>query len=162
MRKTHTCAVVGAALACAIAVSSADAAAPPIVRTRHDAGMGAALLVNRSGRTLYDLSVERHGRFICDTKACLALWKPLVVAKGTKPRGAVPLGTIMRPDGRIQVTFHGAPLYTFVEDRKAGDVRGQGFRDVGVWHAATVGTSTSTTTPPSPTTTTGGAGYTYP
>ncbi len=48
------------------------------------------------------------------------------------------LGTIKRPDnGRRQVTFDGRPLYTFDEDAKAGDAKGQGIKDVGVWHAAT-------------------------
>ena len=115
----------------------------------------ATILVDRQGRTLYDLSVERRGRFICDTKACLSFWTPLVVAKGTKPAGAVPLGTVARPDGRLQVTYKGAPLYTFNEDEKSGDTLGEGFEDVGTWHAATVGAAAKQTS-------TNGGGYTYP
>jgi predicted lipoprotein with Yx(FWY)xxD motif len=113
------------------------------------------VLVDRTGHTLYDLSVERHGRFICTTKSCLSFWHPLVIAKGTKPTGVVALATVKRPDGRIQVTYKGAPLYTFVQDAKLGDVKGEGFKDVGTWHAAS--TSAAKTAPaPSP------GGYTYP
>jgi Secreted repeat of unknown function len=37
------------------------------------------------------------------------------------------------------VTYRGGPLYTFYLDRKRGDVGGEGFQDVGVWHAVTPG-----------------------
>ena len=102
-------------------------------------------------------SAETHGRFICTTKVCLSLWTPLVVAHGTTPAGAKLLATVRRPDGRTQVTYRGRPLYTFTEDTKPGDVKGNGFKDVGTWLAATTnGTATATATPPS------GGGYSYP
>jgi predicted lipoprotein with Yx(FWY)xxD motif len=149
-------ALAGVVAAGALAVA-ASAAATPLVRTAHNAHLDTTILVNRQGHTLYDLSVERRGRFICTTKTCLTLWHPLVVAKGTKPRGSVSLGTIARPDGRTQVTYKGAPLYTFAEDVKLGDVRGEGFKDVGVWHAAaTRAAAGAKTAPPS------GGAYTYP
>jgi predicted lipoprotein with Yx(FWY)xxD motif len=92
--------------------------------------------VNRRGLTLNSLSVERRGRFICTDASCLSFWTPLVVAKGTTPTGITGLGTIKRPDGRVQVTYRGGPLYTFYLDPKRGDMGGEGFKDVGVWHAA--------------------------
>ena len=131
------------------------------MRTAENANLNAMVLVNRSGHTLYALSVERKGRFVCTTKTCLSFWHPLVVAKGTKPTGSVALATIKRPDGRIQVTFKGAPLYTFVQDGKLGDVKGEGFKDVGVWHAASTGTTKSTPSP-APAPAPGDGGYTYP
>jgi predicted lipoprotein with Yx(FWY)xxD motif len=142
MSTTHTRAAAWTAAVLAIPIVltlGASAAARPIVSTAHNARLKATVLVNGSGRTLYNLSVERRGRFICTTNACLSLWHPLLVPKGTKPLGRVPLGTVTRPDGRIQVTYRGAPLYTFVQDVRRGDARGEGFRDVGVWHATTVG-----------------------
>jgi predicted lipoprotein with Yx(FWY)xxD motif len=134
-----------------VAVSAASAAGAPLVGTAHNARMHATILVNRSGHTLYNLSAERMGRFICTDKTCLSFWHPLVVAKGTKPTGRVPLGTIRRPDGRMQVTYKGAPLYTFVQDTKPGQTKGEGFKDVGVWHATTVGAAAAAPKPkPSP------------
>jgi predicted lipoprotein with Yx(FWY)xxD motif len=130
-----------------------------VVWTAKNKTLGKTILVNRSGLSLYSLSVERRGRFICKNAACLALWKPLLVRKGTKPTGVTGLGTVRRPTGTIQVTYHGGPLYRFVNDRKRGDVKGNGFKDVGTWRVATVGkaasTTGSTTTAPPPT-------YTYP
>jgi len=103
--------------------------------------LGRTALVTPKGMTLYSLSAEVHGRFICTNSACLALWKPLVVGRGTKPTGARHLGTIRRPGGKIQVTYVGKPLYTFVQDRKPGDAKGEGFKDVGTWHVARTGST---------------------
>jgi|1186.fasta_scaffold248193_1 predicted lipoprotein with Yx(FWY)xxD motif len=108
-----------------------------VVSTTHNAKLGKTILVTTRGLTLYSLSVERHGRFVC-TKACLGFWTPLRVHKGTKPAGAPGLGTVKRPDHTTQVTYRGAPLYTFYLDRKRGDIGGNGFRDVGVWRPVAV------------------------
>jgi predicted lipoprotein with Yx(FWY)xxD motif len=115
---------------------------------------GKTVLVNLKGRTLYSLSVERKGKFICTDKTCLSFWHPLVVRAGVTPTGTKSLATVRRPDGRRQVTYRGGPLYTFSGDTRRGDAKGEGFKDVGVWHAASVGASA-----PPATTTTGGGGY---
>jgi predicted lipoprotein with Yx(FWY)xxD motif len=104
-----------------------------VVKVVRNAALGKRILVTRRGLTLYSLSAERHGRFICTATACLSLWKPLVVAAGVKPTGVRGLATVRRPDGRRQVAYRGAPLYRFVQDSRAGRVKGNGFRDVGVW-----------------------------
>jgi predicted lipoprotein with Yx(FWY)xxD motif len=118
--------------------SAAPTSNQAVVSTAKNAKLGTTILVTRKGLSLYDLSVERKGRFICTTKACLALWHPLTVAKGTTPTGVHLLGTIKRPGGQRQVTYNGAPLYTFAQDHKRGDVNGNGFKDVGTWQAATL------------------------
>ena len=94
------------------------------------------VLTNTKGLTLYTLSGEKNGKFIC-TGACTKTWPPLVVAAGTTPKGPVALGTIKRPEGKTQVTFKGAPVYTFSGDSKKGEANGEGLKDVGVWHAVT-------------------------
>jgi len=108
-----------------------------VVGEAHNRTLGKTVLVADNGLTLYTLSAEKHGAFICKG-SCLKDWRPLVVARGVKPVGPVPLGTVKRPDnGMRQVTFEGRPLYTFDEDSKKGDANGEGFKDVGTWHAAT-------------------------
>jgi len=157
MRAAAWTAAVLASLA--VLAGGASAAGTPLVSTARNAGLKETVLVNSEGRTLYHLSVERAGHFICSNKTCLSFWHPLVVPKGTKPVGQVPLGTVRRPDGRMQVTYKGEPLYSFVEDTKSGDAKGEGFKDVGVWHAATVGAMAATTTSATTTTSSGGYGY---
>jgi predicted lipoprotein with Yx(FWY)xxD motif len=128
---------IAAAVIVAVLATNSSAKTSAVVKTAHNAKLGKTVLVTRSGLTLYSLSAERKGRFICANGACLALWKPLVVARGVKPTGVSGLSAVRRPDGRRQVAFRGAPLYRFVEDTKPGDIKGNGFKDVGVWRPAT-------------------------
>lgn len=100
-----------------------------------NATLGKTVLTTTKGRTLYSLSVEKTGKFIC-TASCLSVWHPLMVPAGVRPTGPVKLGTIERPEGGTQVTYKGRPLYRFGGDTKAGQANGEGIKDVGTWHAA--------------------------
>ncbi len=105
------------------------------ISTAQNAKLGKRVLVTSKGLTLYTLSAETHGRFIC-TGSCTSTWPPLTLKAGAKPTGVAHLGTIKRADGRRQVTYNGRPLYRFASDTKKGDAGGEGFVDVGTWHAA--------------------------
>ena len=61
----------------------------------------------------------------------------------------VTLGTVTRPEDKIQVTYKGLPLYTFTADKKRGQVKGDGLKDVGTWHPASVSGRTGSATTPS-------------
>ncbi|MGN6257483.1 MAG: COG4315 family predicted lipoprotein [Solirubrobacterales bacterium] len=131
-----------------VAVSGALAqqSSKRVAKEMENATLSHTVLTTLKGKTLYSLSVETNGRFIC-TGSCLASWKPLTVPKGVKPKGPVKLGTVKRPDGRTQVTFKGRPLYSFNGDTNPGEANGEGLKDVGTWHAAKVGTVSSSPTP---------------
>jgi predicted lipoprotein with Yx(FWY)xxD motif len=125
------------ALAVASGATAQAASAPVTVKTARNADLHKTVLVNRSGLTLYALSAERRGRFVCTDDDCLSLWTPLTVRRDSKPRGTVgSLATVRRPDGKTQVTYKGKPLYTFYADSR-GEANGEGFEDVGTWHAVT-------------------------
>jgi len=126
--------------------AAASGSSKVVAKEAQSESLGATVLTRTNGHTLSSLSVETHGRFVC-TGGCLGTWKPLVVPHGVKPKGPVRLGTIRRPDGKTQVTFKGRPLYSFDGDAKAGEANGEGFKDVGTWHAAKVA---ATSTPPAP------------
>jgi predicted lipoprotein with Yx(FWY)xxD motif len=133
-------ALAAAALALPVA---ATAATKPVAKEGTLASSGKTVLTNNAGRTLYSLSAETSAKFIC-TGSCLGTWHPLVVPAATKPTGPVKLGTTKRPDGRTQVTYKGRPLYAFAGDSKAGQAGGEGIKDVGTWHAATLASSSAT------------------
>lgn len=108
--------------------------------------LGKTVLTTTKGRTLYSLSVEKNGRFIC-TASCLSVWHPLMVPAGVQPTGPVKLGTVERPEGGTQVTYKGRPLYRFGGDSKAGQANGEGIKDVGTWHAASPPQKAAESTP---------------
>jgi predicted lipoprotein with Yx(FWY)xxD motif len=108
-----------------------------VAKEAQNQALGKTVLTTLRGRTLYSLSVEKHGKFIC-TGSCLSVWHPLTVPAGATPKGPVKLGTVKRPEGQTQVTYKGRPLYSFGGDTKKGEDNGEGIMDVGTWHAATV------------------------
>ncbi len=131
-------AILAIALLAALGAAGATAASSKRVAAEaRNQALGKTVLTTTKGRTLYSLSVERNGKFIC-TGPCLSTWHPLTVPAGVKPTGPVKLGTIARPEGGVQVTYRGRPLYRFAADAKAGEANGEGIKDVGTWHAATV------------------------
>jgi predicted lipoprotein with Yx(FWY)xxD motif len=117
------------ALAGAILATTAAAAAPRTVKAARISGLG-TVLTTSGGLTLYHYTDEHRGKIDC-TGACATLWPPLLVKGSAKPTAgpglaASKLGTIRRPDGRLQVTYNGLALYRYAPDRRAGDVKGQG------------------------------------
>jgi predicted lipoprotein with Yx(FWY)xxD motif len=122
----------------ALAASAATAATTSlaVVHSAKNSALG-IILVGASGRTLYHDSAEPKNVVKC-TGGCVSQWPPLLVEAGAKPvagPGVTPswLGTVKRPDGKLQVTYRGMALYLFSGDRKAGDVNGQGRG--AIWHA---------------------------
>jgi predicted lipoprotein with Yx(FWY)xxD motif len=147
------------------ASQSSGGAGTAVVKTASVSSLGGSVLVDSQGLTLYHLSGEQNGKWICTSATCVKAWHPLAASTGGLPSGSVgSLGTVKRPDGAMQVTFKGMPLYTFVGDTKAGEAKGQGIKDVGVWTAVTANgatTSKPAATTPAPASSTGGGGYGY-
>jgi predicted lipoprotein with Yx(FWY)xxD motif len=143
IRSSIRVALLATALAALIGPGAAAATqtGKRVAKQTENATLGRTVLTTTKGRTLYSLSAETNGKFIC-TASCLSTWHPLVVPAGVKPKGPVALGTIERPDGRTQVTFKGRPLYSFGGDSRTGDVNGEGIKDVGTWHAAVTSKAT--------------------
>jgi predicted lipoprotein with Yx(FWY)xxD motif len=145
-----------AALAAAFAAAAGATTSVTVLSTRN--GALGEILVSAGGRTLYHDSAERRDVVRC-VGSCAVTWPPLLISAGAKPlagRGAIGslLGTVRRPDGRVQVTYRGLPLYLYSGDMRAGQVNGQ---DVGgSWHALTPAGAVVTTKAP----TTGSMGTT--
>jgi predicted lipoprotein with Yx(FWY)xxD motif len=91
------------------------------------------VLVDSHGRTLYIWAHDKGSKSTCYGD-CAAYWPPVMTSG--KPRAvggakASLLGTTRRKDGRMQVTYKGHPLYGFVQDKKPGDVKGEGLTGFG-------------------------------
>lgn len=93
---------------------------PPAVKVKNPSF--GDILQSKNRLPLYYWKVEKRagGKIRC-TGRCARVWPPLVV----KSRTAVPatmrgiegsFRVIKRPDGRLQVTFRGLPLYAYHND----------------------------------------------
>lgn len=98
------------------------------------------VVANSKGHTLYIFRADKGGKSACYGK-CAQFWPPLltsgkpVAGAGVK---ASLLGTTKRKDGKLQVTYKKYPLYTFLEDAKAGQTKGEGSKAFGAgWYALT-------------------------
>jgi predicted lipoprotein with Yx(FWY)xxD motif len=111
-------AAVGLAIA-ALAAPSALAASGPVV-VIHSGQLGNVLATAKGHLALYTWKQERDHKVHC-VGACAQAWPPITVPKGTRVamhvQGAMGLfGTIVRPDGRTQLTFDRQPVYTYHGD----------------------------------------------
>ncbi len=89
------------------------------------------ILVDADGNTLYLFQPDNAGPSVC-TDACADAWPPLTGGEATAGDGidAALLGTAQRPDGSVQATYNGWPLYYYFDDQGPGDTNGQGVNDV--------------------------------
>jgi predicted lipoprotein with Yx(FWY)xxD motif len=132
------------------AAAHTEGGSSAVVKTGTSSRLGKTALVDARGMTLYALSGEQNGKFICTTSACEGIWHPLAVQAGSTPSGTVSsLGVVKRPNGTTQVTYKGMPLYTFAQDHAPGEANGQGVEDVGTWSAVTVSGESSASAAPS-------------
>lgn len=88
-----------------------------------------AILADQNGMTLYTYDEDMGGTSSC-TGLCAAAWPPVYAQDGAQPTGH--LTVIARPDGSKQWAKDGMPLYTYEQDKKAGDIKGDGLE--GAWH----------------------------
>src|SRR6266566_6507577 len=99
---------------------------------------GVTALTNAEGYTLYWFGPDAATRSACDA-SCIRRWPPVTgpVVAGTGVTGTV--GVITRPDGSLQATYDGHPLYLATVDTGPGQTKGNGvWSGGGVWHEVTV------------------------
>jgi predicted lipoprotein with Yx(FWY)xxD motif len=117
-------AVAAVAMVFAPAGMSRETAAPTL--TVKSSAFGRVLFDGR-GYVLYAFTRDANGRSAC-YGACARAW-PVYYAKGALRAGTGVrrslLGTARRRDGRRQITYAGRPLYYYVGDTKAGQIRCQ-------------------------------------
>ncbi len=89
-------------------------------------------LVDPEGLTLYTFDNDKSaGKSACNGK-CATNWPPFMA-----PPNAASMGNwtiIVRNDGLKQWAYKGKPLYRWMDDKKPGDVDGDG--RFNVWHVA--------------------------
>jgi predicted lipoprotein with Yx(FWY)xxD motif len=95
------------------------------------------ILATGTGATLYDFAPDTPTHSACVNVGCVYQWPPLLGSRSFQVGPGVTrslVGTLERPDGSIQLSYNGHPLYLYVRDVKPGDVTGQAIdQDGGLW-----------------------------
>lgn len=111
-----------------MAVSAMAAASPnPTLKTGTSAKFG-AVLTDARGMTVYTYTKDKPNQSNC-TGDCLSDWPPVVASGQLRLAPGIPgtIGSITRPGNKVkQVTYNQKPLYYFTDDKKPGDVTGNG------------------------------------
>jgi predicted lipoprotein with Yx(FWY)xxD motif len=128
MKKTLALTAVSAILFLGTSIASSQIAAPAKIA---DTAKGKTL-VDPDGMTLYTFDRDdTPGKSNCGGK-CAGNWPPLVA-----PADAVNMNdwtVIVRGDGSKQWAYKGKPLYRWMNDKRPGDIDGDG--RFNVWHIA--------------------------
>lgn len=158
---TAVLAVIGFLAASSLARSASTSSATVSLRKT---ALG-EVLVNSKGRTIYLFMKDKNGKSACNG-SCARFWPPLL-SRGKPTVGAglkaSLLATTKRSNGSRQVTYNRHPLYTYLLDKGAGQVKGQGSSFFGgKWYVlsakgkpvvkapATTGTTSTPTTTTTP------------
>src|SRR5262245_23316982 len=118
-------ALPAALLAASLSATAALAGAPSAGTT----SQGPAL-VDTNGMTLYTFEKDANGASNCKG-GCATSWPPAAASASDAASGDFSI--IKREDGASQWAYKGKPLYTWIQDRKAGDATGGA---VPGWHIA--------------------------
>ena len=127
--------VAGAALLAAV-TTFAWAASEPAKIADSSAGK---IWVDLNGMTLYTFDKDKKGEKTSACKGdCIAEWPPLVAPADAKASGEWTLVGVTDASGKAEKmwAYDGHPLYLFVDDKKAGDVTGDGKDDFHVAKAS--------------------------
>ena len=117
--------LIGSLAILALTTVSAFAAAPAMMG---DTSAG-KMLTTSKGMTLYTFDKDMMGKSECDAK-CLKMWPAFYADKSAKPEGDFTV--VKASDGKSMWAYKGMPLYRYHDDKKAGDMMGEG--KGGVWH----------------------------
>jgi len=130
--KPLTMLVVMLAASASVAVSSASGRTKPTLMVGHS--RYGQVLFGGNGRALYAFTRDHRGGPSRCYGDCARAW-PVYYASGTPKAGKgvkqALIGTVRRKDGRLQVTYHGRPLYYYVHDVGPGRISCQNVAEFG-------------------------------
>ena len=91
------------------------------------------IVVDGSARTLYLFDIERDAIPRC-YDACAVNWPPMLATTAStsdQRLNAALIGVSKRKNGSRQLTYNGHPLYYYVGDRSAGEIKCQAVIEFG-------------------------------
>ena len=130
----------------------------------HSGALG-TYLTDSAGHAVYLFEADKNGKSACYGQ-CASYWPPVIANGSPEAMSGVQagkLGTTTRTDGTKQVTYNGHPLYTYINDKTAGDTTGEGSTNFGAeWYLLSPsGSAIEKSSGSSSSTTSGGGGGGY-
>ena len=119
-------------LAVAVTTTIVTVAFAQMAPTKTGESAKGKVLTNDKSMTLYVFDKDSGGKSACNGP-CAGNWPPLMATAASKPMGDYSI--ITRDDGSKQWAYKGRPLYTWKDDKKPGDITGDGFLN-GAWQIA--------------------------
>ena len=131
---------VGAATGWALRLSGPPApgpdAAATVLQTRTIGDV--TVLTDAEGHTLYWFGSDTATKSACQA-GCARTFPPVTGPASWGPGVTGTIGAIVRPDGTLQATYDGHPLYTATTDTGPGQTKGNDvWSHGGQWHEVTV------------------------
>ena len=111
-------------------VFSAEAATPLTTITK--SVENESLVADSFGKTLYVFDPDQGSNSSVCVGDCAEVWPPYIVTAAEAKDLVTPLAVIQRANKKLQLTYEGRPVYTYILDRTAGQDLGEGIG--GVWH----------------------------
>ena len=93
---------------------------------------GENLLSDTRGGTLYVFDLDQNSKLSKCNAACTEVWPPYLLTETEAASLEAPLGSIIRDNKKVQLTYEGRPVYTYAFDRGVAAEAGDGIG--GVWH----------------------------
>lgn len=90
------------------------------------------LLGDSFSRTLYVFDPDQGSNTSVCTGDCAEVWPPYIISSAEAKVLVAPLGSVVRANKKLQLTYNGRPLYTYMLDREVGQDLGDGIGNV--WH----------------------------
>jgi predicted lipoprotein with Yx(FWY)xxD motif len=95
-------------------------------------GEGETLIADAIGKTLYTFDLDIGSATPVCKGDCSEVWPPYILSTEEAATLQAPLGSIVRANKKIQLTYESKPVYTYAFDRLVSDEKGDGVG--GVWH----------------------------
>lgn len=113
-----------------VAESGGDTGAAAALVKTSDSDLG-KILTTDQGMTVYAFMNDKNGMPTC-SGACADAWPPVTTDSAQLPEGldSSVFSVVTASDGTYQLAAAKHPLYTFANDKAAGDTNGQGVGDV--------------------------------
>jgi predicted lipoprotein with Yx(FWY)xxD motif len=97
---------------------------------------GKNILADSFMRTLYVFDSDQNQPMPVCEATCAELWPPYLLTEDEVAAVKAPLGTVVRKNGKVQLTYNGRAVYTWAYDRTKGDDTGDMVENL--WHIVEV------------------------